>query len=61
VTLDPSALLQRNLFYDAFDVSEMSISEMLLSTERRAVWRWPVELVGPAGVLEPRAGVGHAL
>ena len=27
VTLDPSTLFQRNLFYDEFDVSEMSISE----------------------------------
>ena len=35
VTLDPSTLFQRNLFYDEFDVSEMSISETLLALERR--------------------------
>jgi 4,5-dihydroxyphthalate decarboxylase len=45
VTLDPSALFQRNLFYDEFDVSEMSISETLLSKERRerfgeGRWDW---------------------
>jgi 4,5-dihydroxyphthalate decarboxylase len=45
VTLDPSALFQRNLFYDEFDVSEMSISETLLAKERReqfggGKWDW---------------------
>ena len=45
ITLDPSALFQRNLFYDEFDVSEMSISETLLSKERCAQfgdgkWDW---------------------
>src|SRR6201987_5057340 len=42
VTLDPSALFQRNLFYDEFDVSEMSISETLLASERsdRKRWDW---------------------
>jgi 4,5-dihydroxyphthalate decarboxylase len=45
VTLDPSALFQRNLFYDEFDVSEMSISETLLTKERReqfgaGKWDW---------------------
>ncbi|HSF32575.1 MAG TPA: hypothetical protein VLK82_19150 [Candidatus Tectomicrobia bacterium] len=45
VTLDPSALFQRNLFYDEFDVSEMSISETLLAKERREQfgegrWDW---------------------
>ena len=42
VTLDPSALFQRNLFYDEFDVSEMSISETLLALERRdgSKWDW---------------------
>src|SRR5947207_15986531 len=34
VTLDPSTLFQRNLFYDEFDVAEMSISETLLARER---------------------------
>jgi 4,5-dihydroxyphthalate decarboxylase len=45
VTLDPSALFQRNLSYDEFDVSEMSISETLLAKERRerfgdGKWDW---------------------
>src|SRR5919197_2181614 len=42
VTLDPSALFQRNLSYDEFDVSEMSISETLLALERRhgSKWDW---------------------
>jgi 4,5-dihydroxyphthalate decarboxylase len=42
VTLDPSALFQRNLLYDEFDVSEMSISETLLAIERRdgSKWDW---------------------
>ena len=36
-------LFQRNLTYDEFDVSEMSISESLLAIERRgnrAIWDW---------------------
>jgi 4,5-dihydroxyphthalate decarboxylase len=40
VTLDPSALFQRNLFYDEFDVSEMSISETLLARERTDGNKW---------------------
>ena len=40
VTLDPSALFQRNLMYDEFDVSEMSISETFLAMERRVGSRW---------------------
>ena len=45
ITLEPSALFQRNLFYDEFDVSEMSISETLLAKERReqfgeGKWDW---------------------
>jgi 4,5-dihydroxyphthalate decarboxylase len=42
ITLDPSALFQRNLTYDEFDVSEMSISETLLALERRdgSKWDW---------------------
>ena len=45
VTLDASALFQRNLLYDEFDVSEMSISETLLAKERReqygqGKWDW---------------------
>jgi 4,5-dihydroxyphthalate decarboxylase len=42
VTLDPSTLFQRNLLYDEFDVSEMSISETLLAIERRdgSKWDW---------------------
>jgi 4,5-dihydroxyphthalate decarboxylase len=45
ITLDPSALFQRNLLYDEFDVSEMSISETLLAKERRGRfgegrWDW---------------------
>src|SRR6201982_3999837 len=40
VTLDPSTLFQRNLFYDEFDVSEMSISETLLARERSDGKKW---------------------
>jgi 4,5-dihydroxyphthalate decarboxylase len=40
VTLDPSTLFHRNLFYDEFDVSEMSISETLLARERRDGKKW---------------------
>jgi len=42
ITLEPSALFQRNLLYDEFDVSEMSISETLLAIERRdgSKWDW---------------------
>jgi len=40
VTLDPSALFQRNLFYDEFDVSEMAISETLLARERTDGKKW---------------------
>ena len=40
LTLDPSALFQRNLTYDEFDVSEMSISETLLTRERGDGRQW---------------------
>jgi 4,5-dihydroxyphthalate decarboxylase len=42
ITLEPSALFQRNLSHDEFDVSEMSISETLLALERRdgSKWNW---------------------
>jgi len=40
VTLDPSTLFQRNLMYDEFDVSEMSISETLLAMERNDGTKW---------------------
>src|SRR4030095_4279285 len=42
ITLDPSNLFQRNLTYDEFDVSEMSISETLLARERTdgSKWDW---------------------
>src|SRR3989475_6052513 len=40
ITLDPSNLFQRNLTYDEFDVSEMSISETLLARERTDGTRW---------------------
>src|SRR5438477_294099 len=42
ITLDPSNLFQRNLTYDEFDVSEMSISETLLARERTdgKKWEW---------------------
>src|SRR5918911_1314428 len=40
ITLDPSTLFQRNLLYDEFDVSEMSISETLLAIERRDGGKW---------------------
>ena len=44
ITLDPSNLFQRNLTYDEFDVSEMSISETLLACERTdgTKWDWSV-------------------
>src|SRR5437016_11426782 len=40
VTLDPSELFLRNLFYDEFDVFEMSISETLLALERGDGTKW---------------------
>lgn len=40
ITIDPGALFQRNLMYDEFDVSEMSISETLLARERRDGTKW---------------------
>jgi 4,5-dihydroxyphthalate decarboxylase len=40
VTLDPSELFLRNLLYDEFDVSEMSISETLLALERGDGKKW---------------------
>ena len=40
ITLEPSTLFQRNLLYDEFDVSEMSISETLLAIERRDGGKW---------------------
>jgi 4,5-dihydroxyphthalate decarboxylase len=45
ITLAPSTIFQRNLSYDEFDVSEMSISETLLAKERReqfgeGKWDW---------------------
>src|SRR5215831_14198598 len=58
ITLDPSTIFQRNLSYDEFDVSEMSISETLLALERRngSKWDW-----SRAGVLEPRSCLAHFL
>ncbi len=40
VTLPPGELFYRNLEYDEFDVSEMSISETLLARERSDGTRW---------------------
>jgi 4,5-dihydroxyphthalate decarboxylase len=40
ITLDPSTLFYRNLFYDEFDASEMSISETLLARERTDGKKW---------------------
>ena len=40
LTLDSSELFQRNLAYDEFDVSEMSISETLLARERTDGRKW---------------------
>jgi 4,5-dihydroxyphthalate decarboxylase len=40
ITLDPSTLFYRNLFYDEFDASEMSISETLLARERSDGQKW---------------------
>ncbi len=40
VTLEPGTLFFRNLVYDEFDVSEMSISETLLARERSDGKKW---------------------
>ena len=40
VTVEPGNLFYRNLAYDEFDVSEMSISETLLARERGGGTRW---------------------
>src|SRR5215467_630631 len=40
ITLDPSTLFYRNLFYDEFDASEMLISETLLARERTDGKKW---------------------
>ncbi len=40
VTIEPGALFFRNLVYDEFDVSEMSISETLLARERSDGRKW---------------------
>lgn len=40
VTVEPGTLFFRNLTYDEFDVSEMSISETLLARERSDGKRW---------------------
>ena len=42
VTVEPGTLFYRNLAYDEFDVSEMSISETLLARERSdgSKWDW---------------------
>ncbi len=40
VTIEPGTLFFRNLTYDEFDVSEMSISETLLARERSDGKRW---------------------
>jgi 4,5-dihydroxyphthalate decarboxylase len=40
VTLEPGTLFLRNLLYDEFDVSEMSISETLLARERGDGKKW---------------------
>ena len=42
ITVDPGALFQRNLTYDEFDVSEMSLSETFLALERGdgSKWDW---------------------
>jgi 4,5-dihydroxyphthalate decarboxylase len=40
VTVEPGNLFYRNLAYDEFDVSEMSISETLLARERGAGTKW---------------------
>jgi 4,5-dihydroxyphthalate decarboxylase len=40
VTLEPGTLFLRNLLYDEFDASEMSISETLLARERGGGTKW---------------------
>jgi 4,5-dihydroxyphthalate decarboxylase len=40
VSVEPGNLFYRNLVYDEFDVSEMSISETLLARERGGGMRW---------------------
>ncbi len=40
VTVEPGTLFHRNLVYDEFDASEMSISKTLLARERSDGTRW---------------------
>ena len=49
ITLDPSNLFQRNLRYDEFDVSEMSISETERSARRSYQFCTAGEFPGPIG------------
>ena len=40
ITLEPGTLFLRNLLYDEFDLAEMSISETLVTRERRRDNKW---------------------
>ncbi|HZA25324.1 MAG TPA: hypothetical protein VFA32_22465 [Dehalococcoidia bacterium] len=68
VTVDAGTLFYRNLKYDEFDASEMSISETLLAIERRDGTRWdwsalPVFLsrghVWPTLYVNTASGIEH--
>lgn len=68
VTVDAGTLFYRNLKYDEFDASEMSISETLLAIERRDGTRWdwsalPVFLsrghVWPTLYVNSASGIEH--
>ena len=59
VTMEPGTLFYRNLVYDEFDASEMSISETLLARERSDGKQ--MGLVGTAGVPHPRPPLAQPL
>jgi hypothetical protein len=58
VTVEPGALFYRNLVYDEFDASEMSISEI---AGARAQRRHEMGLIGAADILEPRTPLAQSL
>ena len=61
ITLDPSTLFQRNLLYDEFDVSEMSISASSIERRDGSKWDWsalPVFLSrGLSPLCQPHSGI----
>src|SRR5215475_16055635 len=58
ITLDPSALFQRNLLRRVRRLRDVHLRDAPGYREVR--WQ-QVGLVGPSGVLEPRARLAHAL